>query len=144
MVRQSQWFFPKKPARKTCFRTRAVSSVFSGALSRQPHPENRVIYPCNGTTGQTTTRQGETLLPTQKNASHAGLAYEFKFDGKAGGRVHGYNLKETDMGGSTFVGELGLTWVPASMRNASLDLALEGFAGERDGFMGNVRFNYRF
>ncbi|WAW09946.1 autotransporter outer membrane beta-barrel domain-containing protein [Oxalobacter vibrioformis] len=75
---------------------------------------------------------------------YAGLAYEFEFDGKAGGRVHGYNLKETDMGGSTFVGELGLTWVPASMRNASLDLALEGLAGERDGFMGNVRFNYRF
>ncbi|WAW09600.1 autotransporter domain-containing protein [Oxalobacter vibrioformis] len=75
---------------------------------------------------------------------YAGVAYEFEFDGKAGGSVHGYNLKETDMGGSTFIGEVGLTWVPKDEPNMSLDLALEGFAGERDGFMGNVRFNYRF
>ena len=75
---------------------------------------------------------------------YAGLAYEYEFDGKAGGSVHGYKLKETDMGGSTFIGEVGVSWVPKDEPNMSLDLALEGFAGQRDGFMGNVRFNYRF
>ena len=75
---------------------------------------------------------------------YAGIAYEYEFDGKAGGSVLGYRLKETDMGGSTFIGEVGLSWVPKDEPNMSLDLALEGFAGQRDGFMGNVRFNYRF
>jgi hypothetical protein len=75
---------------------------------------------------------------------YVGLAHEFEFDGRNGGRVHGYSLKETDMGGSTFIGEIGLSWVPKTAEHVTLDLALEGFAGERDGFMGNIRFNYRF
>ena len=73
---------------------------------------------------------------------YIGAAYEYEFDGEAGGRVWGYDIKETDMGGGTAIGEIGFMY--ATSENVSASLALEGYTGERDGFGGTFRLNYRF
>lgn len=75
---------------------------------------------------------------------YAGIAYEYEFDGKEGGNVLGYSMKETDLGGSTFVGELGVSWLPTNNENLRLNVAVEGFAGKREGAMGSARVHYRF
>lgn len=75
---------------------------------------------------------------------YAGLAYEYEFDGKSKGSVYGYNIKDADLGGSTFVGELGLSWLPTNKDNLRLNVAVEGFAGKREGVVGSVRMDYRF
>ena len=49
-----------------------------------------------------------------------------------------------DLGGSTFIGELGVSWFPTNSDNLRLNVALEGFAGKREGAMGSFRLNYRF
>ena len=83
-------------------------------------------------------RTSGSLMP------YAGIAWEYEFDGKSKGTVYGYDMKETDLGGSTFVGELGLSWLPTNNENFRLNVALEGFAGKREGAMASARLNYRF
>lgn len=75
---------------------------------------------------------------------YAGLAYEYEFDGKSKGSVYGYDMKDTDLGGSSFIGELGLSWLPTNKDNLRLNAALEGFAGKREGVAGSFRLDYRF
>lgn len=75
---------------------------------------------------------------------YAGIAYEYEFDGKEGGWVYGYRLKELDLGGSTVIAEAGVSWLPTHNENLRLNVALEGFAGNREGVMASARLNYRF
>ena len=75
---------------------------------------------------------------------YAGIAWEYEFDGREGGTVYGYKLKELDLGGNTVIAELGMSWLPTADENLRLNLALEGFAGNREGVMGSFRFHYRF
>ena len=75
---------------------------------------------------------------------YAGIAYEYEFDGKSKGNIYGYDIKSMDLGGSTFIGELGVSWFPTNSDNLRLNVALEGFAGKREGAMGSFRLNYRF
>lgn len=75
---------------------------------------------------------------------YAGIAYEYEFDGREGGQVFGYGLKDIDLGGSTYIGEVGVSWLPTSSDNLRLNVALEGFAGNREGVMASARLNYRF
>ena len=75
---------------------------------------------------------------------YAGIAYEYEFDGKEGGWVYGYRMKELDLGGSTVIAEAGVSWLPTNNDNLRLNVALEGFAGNREGVMASARLNYRF
>lgn len=75
---------------------------------------------------------------------YAGIAYEYEFDGKSKGNIYGYDIKSMDLGGSTFIGELGVSWFPTNSDNLRLNVALEGFAEKREGAMGSFRLNYRF
>ncbi len=75
---------------------------------------------------------------------YAGVAYEYEFDGKSKGSVYGYDIKDADLGGGSFVGELGFSWLPTNKDNLRLNVALEGFAGKREGVMGSFRLDYRF
>ena len=74
---------------------------------------------------------------------YAGIAYEYEFDGKEGGSVYGFRLKDLDLGGSTVIAELGVSWLPTNNDNLRLNAALEGFAGNREGVMASMRLNYR-
>ena len=75
---------------------------------------------------------------------YAGIAYEYEFDGKEGGSVYGFRLKDLDLGGSTVIAEMGVSWLPTHNDNLRLNAALEGFAGNREGVMASMRLNYRF
>ncbi len=75
---------------------------------------------------------------------YAGIAYEYEFDGKSRGNIYGYDIKAMNLGGSTFIGELGVSWFPTNNDNLRLNVTLEGFAGKREGAMGSFRLNYRF
>lgn len=75
---------------------------------------------------------------------YAGIAYEYEFVGKEGGSVYGFRLKDLDLGGSTVIAELGVSWLPTHNDNLRLNAALEGFAGNREGIMASMRLNYRF
>ena len=75
---------------------------------------------------------------------YAGVAYEYEFDGKAGGHVYGHRMADIDLGGSTVVAEVGVSWLPTNKHNLKMNVALEGFAGKREGVMGSMRLNYKF
>lgn len=72
-----------------------------------------------------------------------GAAYEYEFSGEAEGSVNGYALSESDLGGSSFVGELGLL-----MNNPgsawTVDMALQAYGGQREGVGGKVQAIYHF
>ena len=75
---------------------------------------------------------------------YAGVAWEYEFDGKEGGQIIGYTMKDIDLGGSTVIGELGVSWFPTNRDNLRLNVGVEGFAGNREGVMATARLNYRF
>lgn len=72
-----------------------------------------------------------------------GAAWEYEFSGESEGSTHGYAMETADLGGSTLIGEIGLL-----MNNPgsawTVDMALQGYTGERDGFGGKVQANYHF
>lgn len=72
-----------------------------------------------------------------------GAAYEYEFSGEAEGAVKGYAMEKSDLGGSSFVGELGLL-----MNNPgsawTVDMALQAYGGQREGFGGKVQATYHF
>ena len=72
-----------------------------------------------------------------------GAAYEYEFSGEAEGAVKGYAMEKSDLGGSSFVGELGLL-----MNNPgsawTVDMALQAYGGQREGFGGEVQATYHF
>ena len=75
---------------------------------------------------------------------YAGIAWEYEFDGREGGQIIGYTMKDIDLGGSTVIAELGVSWLPANRDNLRLNVGVEGFAGNREGVMASARLNYRF
>lgn len=72
-----------------------------------------------------------------------GAAWEYEFDGDADGRVEGYALDTAGFGGSTFLGEVGLTYKPAGSR-WDFEVGITGYTGERDGISGTIRGAYHF
>lgn len=72
-----------------------------------------------------------------------GAAYEYEFSAEAEGSVKGYALNKSDLGGSSFVGELGLL-----MNNHgsawTVDMSLQAYAGQYEGIGGKVQATYHF
>lgn len=85
---------------------------------------------------------------SQKANSHLGFyygaAWEYEFDGDADGRVAGYALDTASLGGSTFIGEVGLTYKPQDDSRWDFELGVKGYGGERDGVSGILRGAYHF
>ena len=75
----------------------------------------------------------------------AGIAYEHMFDGAAGGTVDGVSITEAEMDGGSFIGELGVSVKPGSETSPwTLQFALKGYLGEREGVSGNGMLVYSF
>ena len=72
-----------------------------------------------------------------------GAAWEYEFSGEGEGTVKGYRMEKSDLGGSTFVGEIGLL-----MNNPgsawTVDMALQAYGGQREGVGGKVQATYHF
>ena len=75
----------------------------------------------------------------------AGIAYEHMFDGAAGGTVDGVSITEAEMDGGSVIGELGVSVKPGSETSPwTLQFALKGYVGEREGVSGNGMLVYSF
>lgn len=75
----------------------------------------------------------------------AGIAYELMFDGAAGGTVDGVSITEAEMDGGSVIGELGVSVKPGSETSPwTLQFALKGYLGEREGVSGNGMLVYSF
>ena len=83
--------------------------------------------------------------PTNERlAWYYGAAWEYEFDGDADGSVAGYALNTASLGGSTVLGEVGLTYKPQADSRWDLELGIKGYTGERDGVSGVLRGAYHF
>ena len=75
----------------------------------------------------------------------AGIAYEHMFGGAAGGTVDGVSITEAEMDGGSVIGELGVSVKPGSETSPwTLQFALKGYLGEREGVSGNGMLVYSF
>ena len=75
----------------------------------------------------------------------AGIAYEHMFDGVAGGTVDGVSITEAEMDGGSVIGEMGVSVKPGSETSPwTLQFALKGYLGEREGVSGNGMLVYSF
>ena len=75
----------------------------------------------------------------------AGIAYEHMFDGAAGGTVDRVSITEAEMDGGSVIGELGVSVKSGSETSPwTLQFALKGYVGEREGVSGNGMLVYSF
>jgi outer membrane autotransporter protein len=75
---------------------------------------------------------------------YAGLAWEHEFDGKARATAYGRKIDAPDLKGDTGIVELGLTLTPSKTRPLTIDLGIQGYAGQREGASGSIKMKYRF
>lgn len=75
---------------------------------------------------------------------YADLAWEYEFDGDARSTVAGRAVATTSLEGGSAVGELGLRLAPSADQALSLELGLQGWAGQRDGVAAALRLNYAY
>ncbi|WP_405383869.1 hypothetical protein [Phascolarctobacterium sp.] len=71
-----------------------------------------------------------------------GLAWEYEFDGDVRGQIMSEALAAPSLGGSTILGELGISYKASSKWN--VDARVQGYGGQRDGISGSVNVNYLF
>lgn len=91
-------------------------------------------------------RVGAKLTTNKENkfSTYYGLAYEYEFNGNANMRAQNINTPEQSLQGSTYMAEIGLNYKPNNISPWSFDLSMRGYAGQRDGFSGNVQATYTF
>lgn len=91
-------------------------------------------------------RIGARLTTNKENkfSTYYGLAYEYEFNGDAQMRVKNMSTPEQSLKGSSCMAEIGMNYKPSSESPWSFDLSMRGYAGQRDGFSGNVQATYTF
>ena len=72
------------------------------------------------------------------------LAYEYEFDGKAQGSIDGFNIIDSELQGSTGIGEVSITFLPSADSDMRLRASIQGFAGTREGFIGQIQWTQMF
>ncbi|WAC46452.1 hypothetical protein OU997_09940 [Pseudomonas sp. SL4(2022)] len=78
-------------------------------------------------------------------AAYGGVSYEYEFDGKANGSVHGMQLAAPTLKGGTTVAEVGVRATHKIDNNVlSLDVGLQGYEGQRSGFGGQLRVGFTY
>ncbi len=75
---------------------------------------------------------------------YGGLRYEHEFDATLNGTVQGLPIDSTNFSGSTYVGEIGLSFSPADYNNLRLDLGVQVHQGTREGYGGNITLSWTF
>ena len=75
---------------------------------------------------------------------YIGLAWEHEFSGNARGTAYGYEIDKTSLKGDTGIGEIGVRFSPAEKSPWTVDVAVRGYVGQREGAMGNLVINYKF
>jgi len=75
---------------------------------------------------------------------YIGAAWEHEFDGKARASTYGFDIPAPSIGGSTGIGEIGLSLTPTENRRLSFDLGVQGYTGKRDGVTGSLQMRWEF
>jgi outer membrane autotransporter protein len=75
---------------------------------------------------------------------YVGLAWDHEFDGRAKATTYGYKIDDPDLKGDTGIVEVGLTLTPSRTQPLSIDLGIQGYAGQREGASGSIRVRYEF
>jgi hypothetical protein len=81
---------------------------------------------------------------TPQVTSYVGGAWEHEFDGLARASVAGLPIEAPSLKGNTSIVELGVLMRPSERLPLFVDVSLQGFFGEREGFLGNVRSGFTF
>lgn len=91
-------------------------------------------------------RIGARLTTNKKNkfSTYYGLAYEYEFNGDANMKAQNMSAPEQSLKGSSCMAEIGTNYKPSIESPWSLDLSMRGYAGQCDGFSGNVQVTYSF
>lgn len=76
--------------------------------------------------------------------AYYGLAWEYEFNGDADMKTQNTVAPTQSLGGSSFMGEIGVNYKPGQKSPWSFDLSLRGYAGEREGVSSNLQANYSF
>jgi autotransporter-associated beta strand protein len=77
-------------------------------------------------------------------SSYVGAAFERDFDGKARAATGGHSIEAPQLGGSTGMGELGITVRPVDTIPFTLDLGVQGYTGKREGVTGSLQVKFEF
>lgn len=85
-----------------------------------------------------TTAMGPVITP------YIGAAWEHEFDGKARATAYGYAMDAPDLTGGTGIGELGVSFRPSAASGLSLEAAVQGATGVREGVSGNLQAKWEF
>ena len=72
------------------------------------------------------------------------LAYEYEFDGKAQGSIDSFNIIDSELQGSTGIGEVSITFLPSADSDMRLRASIQGYAGTREGFIGQIQWTQMF
>jgi outer membrane autotransporter protein len=73
---------------------------------------------------------------------YVGLAWEHELDGKINATTNGYAIDAPSLGGSTGMGELGISAKPFKM--LFINLGAQGYIGKRQGVAGHLQAGVRF
>ncbi len=79
---------------------------------------------------------------------YIGAAWEHEFDGKSRGSIsidgYGADITSPSLRGDTGIGEIGISLTPSENVPFTLDIAVQGYVGKREGVTGSVLFKYAF
>ena len=90
-------------------------------------------------------RAGFRLSSTDKKWNrYGGISYDYEFGGKANGSVNGNQIRAASIKGGTLRGEFGYCREATKTNPWKTDVSLYGFTGKRQGFGGNIAFEYHF
>ncbi len=75
---------------------------------------------------------------------YAGAYWEHEFDGKQHSSVNNINIAAPSLKGDTGIAELGITITPVKNSPFSMNLAVQGYAGVREGITGSLQLKFKF
>ena len=78
-----------------------------------------------------------TYTTTDFNGSSA-------FDSKAKGLIDGYRILDSELQGSTGIGEVSITFLPSRDSGTRVRASLQGFVGTREGYIGQIQWTETF
>jgi len=80
----------------------------------------------------------------EKVRPYVGAAYEYEFDSVARATTHGLAIESHSFGGSSEMGEVGLSFKPEPSRPITLDFGLQGYTGMKEGITGSLQLKVEF
>ena len=85
-----------------------------------------------------------TYKGSERFRPYIGAAFEHEFAGDCESKTFGHNVAAPSFSGSSGMGELGVTMMPAKTVPLSINLGVQGFVGQKQGVTGSCLIKYEF